>query len=145
MIVPRRDGLAGTRRGFKMGSEAFMRRSLFVVLVIAILGLIAVPATASVPGGLVDRFSQGIWRCGGEEVGVLIVAPGHRVAWIGEDGDQYLATHLDYAYVDVGINESWSYDFGNGPKGDRVACSTTVEDGNGLLTIDAWAVRVPRR
>ena len=125
-----------------------MRRSLFVVLILAILGLIAVPATASVPGGLADRFSQGIWLCDGEEVGVPvgvpIVAPGHRVAWIGEDGDQYLATHLDYRYTEGDINELWSYDFGKGPKGDRVSCHTSVVDGAGVLTIDAWAVRVPR-
>lgn len=121
-----------------------MRRSLFVVLILAILGLMAVPATALVPGGLADRFSQGIWLCNGEEVGVPIVAPGHRVAWIGEDGDQYLATHLDYTYTGEVINESWSYDFGKGPKGDRVSCHTSVVDGAGVLTIDALAVEVPR-
>lgn len=122
-----------------------MRRSLSVVLALTILGLIAVPASASVPAGLEARFAQGSWSC--PEIGaeiVTIVAPGHRVAWVGANGDQYLATHLDYTYTVEGTEESWSYDFGNGPKGAPIICSTSFDDGDGVLTIVALAVKVPR-
>lgn len=121
-----------------------MRRSLSVALALTILGLIAVPASASVPAGLEVRFAQGSWSC--TEIGndVTIVAPGHRVAWVGANGDQYLATHLDYTYTVNGTEESWSYHFGNGPKGAPISCSTSFDDGDGVLTIVALAVKVPR-
>jgi hypothetical protein len=124
-----------------------MRRSIFWVLALTILGLIAVPATASVPAGLEVRFLQGSWSCAGiglEVEDVTIVAPGHRVAWIGTNGDMYMATHLEYTYTVDGTEESWSYHYGNGPKGVAVSCSTSFEDGDGLLTISALAVKVPR-
>lgn len=118
-----------------------MRRLLVVFLTLLLVGLIAVPATASTPKGLEVRFAQsGTWSCG--ETEVSIVAPGHRVVWV--DGDQYLATHLDYNFVSEGVDESWSYDFG-GPKGEPFVCNGEIDEQGGLLTIEASAVKVPRR
>jgi hypothetical protein len=115
-----------------------VKTRVVIVSLTALLGWAALagPAAAAPPGAGLDTLTA---TCGGQEVTVTVTSGDGASFWLG---DQHYALLSIDATAGPG---TFHKDFGHktGLQGTQIKCTATIEEPEGLVTLDVTAVAVP--
>jgi len=114
-----------------------MKARVAIVASSALLGLaaFATPAAAAPPGAGLDTFPA---MCGDSPV--TVTAGGGASFWL--DDQHYLLTSID-ATAGPGMTFHKDYGQRTGLQGTQIQCTATIEEPEGLITVEVTAVAVP--